>query len=196
MRPVPAALRRAGVSPDVAVLRAAPFAVTVVVAGAFLAGRPTELTGLLAAACGLLALGAGVAPDSALPTLELGALVALYAVATAPAPLGLRAAAAVGTAAVLWGLHLAHAVAVPIPRGASLTPALRRHWARRYATTVACGLPVTAVATAAGAATPDATWARLAGVLAALVVAGAPLLLARWGAGAPFSAADGRRGSR
>lgn len=174
-----AVLRRLGLSRDVALLRLVPVGAAALAAGALSAARPSAPTGLLAGGCVLLALAAAAAPGTVLATLALASLVALDAEATAPAPLAVRAAAAVGIAAVLWAMHLAYALAGPVPAGARLTAALRRHWRRRYALTAACSLPVAAAAAAAGDAVPGDAWLRVAGAAAVLVAAAAPLLLTR-----------------
>ncbi len=169
--------RRLGLSSAALGVRLAAFGLTVVTGIAVAAASPAPAVATLAAVAAFGGAVSAVAPAWPTATATLCLLAVGYMIASSAAGPGARLAGAVCLGAVLWVIHMLYALAIAIPVQAEVERALFGQQLRRLGLTLGLALPVLAVTVLLGEHAPGWLWLRALGVLAALGVAAAPLLL-------------------
>ncbi|HUK72789.1 MAG TPA: hypothetical protein VLW50_29200 [Streptosporangiaceae bacterium] len=170
-------LRRLGISRAALGIRAAAFGLTLVTGVAIIAANPAPSVDVLAALAAFAGVLSAVATAWPWTGGTLALLAAAYAVASAPAGSPARLAGALGLGAALWVIHTLYALATTVPVRAGVERELFGIQARRLGVTLGVALPLAAVTVLLGEHGPGWLWLRAVGVLPALGIAAAPLLL-------------------
>jgi hypothetical protein len=170
-------LRRLGIPRAALGIRIAACGLALVTGLAILGANPSPSVAVLSALAAFAGVLGAVAPAWPWTGATLALLAAAYAVASAPAGPAARLAGAVSLGAALWVIHTLYALATTVPVRAGVERELFSMHARRLGLTLGLALPLAAVTVLLGEHAPAWLWLRALGVLAALGVAAAPLLL-------------------